>query len=295
MTPGMAALRGILAALTFGIAAQITPAAAQSTASDGVPTADRIVVVVDEKPITLGELIVMRQRLPQAYQDLPDEVLLDSLVKLAVRQQVLANAAEAAGLQSGPALRYALRNHRRKALADAFVADRLKKGLSEDAINAAFQERYLDVKPVEQVRAAHILVAEKATADDIWARLQEGADFATLAARHGTDLTANRGGDLGWQDVQDLFPAFAAALAEMQVGEVKGPVNSPFGWHIIKLDQRRAKPQPLLEDVRQQLLEDLEEDIRATAIDEAVVGASITTRLDDLPAAAVRDDSLLGE
>lgn len=280
--------------LAFGPGAQgMAWAQSQPTVADASITSDTIVAVVDEKPITLGELIVLRQSLPQAFQVLPDEVLLESLIQMIVDEQILANAAEAASLQRSKRANYVLKNTTRKVLADVFVANSVRTGITEERIEAIYAEKFINVDPVPQVRAAHILVDNEAVAKDVRQKLDEGVDFATLAAKYSTDLTNTRGGDLGWQETADLLPAFAAALAEMEPGQINGPVESAFGWHIIRLDEWRTRPVPPLEEIRESLKSELESEIREAAISSAKAAASIKMQTDAVPAGAIRDDALI--
>ncbi|MEM7058004.1 MAG: peptidylprolyl isomerase [Pseudomonadota bacterium] len=262
-------------------------------AADAAINAETIVAVVDEKPITLGELIVVRQTLPEAFQILPDEVLLNSLIQMVIDEQILANAAEAANLQRSKRAKFALKNTTRGVLADAFVAESVQSGVTEDRIAAIYAETYVNADPIAQIRAAHILVDDQVLAQDLRGRLDEGVDFSTLAAEFGTDLTSTRGGDLGWQETGDLLPAFAEAVADMEPGQINGPIRSPFGWHIIRLDARRIKPVPTLDDMRETLRKNLETEVRKAAVSDARQAASIKILTESLPAGAIRNDALI--
>lgn len=289
--PAQSQILGVCLGACLGASSVFAPSTART---QDQATADTIVAVVDEKPVTLGELIVLRQTLPPAFQDLPDEVLLKSLVKMAVDQQILANAAQASGLQQSQQAKFALKNKEREVLADLYVQEAVRTGITEDLIATVYQETYSEADPVLQIRAAHILVDDQALANDLRTRLDEGVDFAGLAAEFGTDLTSTRGGDLGWQDVEDLLPAFATAVMQMEPGQIDGPVKSPFGWHLIRLDASRDKPVPPLTDVRDQIVAGIRKSLRTAAITSAEETASIKILSDSVPADAIRDDSLIG-
>lgn len=281
-------------ALLFGVILAGSAAVTSLVQAQGTPDADTIVAVVDEKPITLGELIVLRQTLPTSFQDLPDEVLLESLIKMVVDQQILANAAEAADLQRSKRATYALKNKSREVLADVYVRESVTSAITEDLIAKTYQDQYAGSDQTQQVRAAHILVEDKGLAEDLRKKLDEGMDFATLAAEFGTDLTSSRGGDLGWQDADVLLPALAEVLLAMEPGQIAGPVRTPFGWHLVRLDETRSKPVPSLEDVRADIIVGLQTGLRKAAIETAEETATIRVLSDSVPAAAIRDDSLIG-
>lgn len=258
-------------------------------------TADTVVSTIDETPLTLGEIIAIRQTLPQQYQQLPDEVLLAGLIQQMTDQQLMANAAEAAGLEGGRLIQLALKNQRRAVLADAYMAQQILERVNEATIQATYEDLYVNADPVEEVRAAHILVEEESKAQDLKAQLDEGADFAALAAEHGTDGTAARGGDLGYFVNEQMVPEFAEAVFAMQPGDISGPVKSPFGWHLIKMDDRRAKPVPPLEEVRDQIIGDMTKLAEEAIVAEIRAAASIVQPDEKIPAAAIRMDGLLGE
>ena len=207
-------------------------------------TADTVIATVGDYELTLGELIAVRQSLPEQYQSLPPEVLTEGLLTQLVDQTVLAVRAEQTGLAARTDVRLNLLNQRNSALADAYLRERVGQRIDEAAIREAYETRYAEAEPVEQVKAAHILVEEEETAREIAAKLEDGADFADLAAEHGTDGTAEQGGDLGWFEQGDMVPEFAEAAFALETGAVSDPVKSPFGWHLILLQERRESRCP---------------------------------------------------
>ena len=257
--------------------------------------ADTVLAVVDDTPITLGEVISVRQSLPEQYQQLPDEVLITALVQQLSDQQLLANAGHAAGLRDLAAVQLSLRNQERAVMADAYMAKALLERVNEETIQAAYTERFVDAPPVEEVHAAHILVETEEQAAALKARIDDGADFAALAAEAGTDGTASRGGDLGWFIREQMVPEFADAVFSLETGTISGPVQSPFGWHLIKLNERRDRPVPALAEVQEQLIGEMTEDAQTAILEELRAGAKVENIQDAVPAAAVRQDGLLRE
>lgn len=256
-------------------------------------TATTVIATVDETPITLGEVIAVRQSLPEQYQGLPDEVLLEALIQQLADQQLLANAAEAEGLQNLDVIKMAIRNQRRAILADAYMTEALIARVNDSAVEAAYKAEFVDAEPVIEMRAAHILVEEEQTARDLKQQLDDGADFAALAADHGTDGTSTRGGDLGWFTREMMVPEFADAVVAMEAGQIAGPVKTPFGWHVIKLDEVRNRPVPPLDEVRADIVGSLTEEMQGAIISEARDSGKIVRVADDLPPSAIRLDELL--
>ena len=180
-------------------------------------------------------------------------------------------------------------------MADAYMAKALLERVNEESIQAAYQERFVDAPPVEEVHAAHILVETEEAAAALKARIDEGADFAALAAEAGTDGTASRGGDLGWFVREQMVPEFADAVFSLETGTISGPVQSPFGWHLIKLNERRDRPVPTLADVQEQLIGEMTENAQKAIVEELRAAAKVENNQDIVPAGAVRQDGLLTE
>ncbi len=279
-----------------GQAAQGESAEQAAQGQDGpAPTADTVVATVAGTPITLGELVAVRSGLPPQYQQLPDEVLMGALVEQLTDQILLAEAARKAGLDQQRDVRLALETQARAVLADAYMQQALGDEISDTAVQQAYDAQFAAAEPVEEVRAAHILVDEEETAKEIKGKLDEGADFAALAAEYGTDGTASRGGELGWFVHEQMVPEFADAAFAMEAGTVSDPVQSPFGWHIIKLEERRERPAPPLDEVRDQIVEQLARQAQTEVLGQLRQGAEIERGTGDVPASAIRDDTLIAD
>lgn len=282
-------------AVEGGTAGPATEGAAEGQAADDALSADTVVATVADTPITLGELVAARRALPAEFQQLPDEVLMDALIEQMANQLLLARAARAAGLDQDPAVQTALRNGERAVLASAFMEQAVTERVTDAAIEAAYHERFAGAEPVQEAHAAHILVEDEATAQEIKAKLDEGADFAALAAEHGTDGTASRGGDLGWFVHEQMVPEFADAVFAMEAGTVSEPVQTPFGWHVIKLFEFRDRPVPPLDAVRDQIAAELAEAAQTEILGEVREGLDLQRDGDSVPASAIRADDLLAE
>ena len=209
---------------------------------------------VDGVTLTLGELIAIRRELPEQYQSLPDEVLFNGLVEQLIDQMLLARAAKAAGLGQRPSIAMSLLNQERAVLAEAYLRDSISKRVTQVEVEAAYKTNYIDADPVQEVRAGHILVETEEKALELKAQLDAGADFATLATENGTDGTATQGGDLGWFAHSEMVPEFADAAFAMEPGAVSDPIQTSFGWHLIRMDEKRDRELPALDAVREILM-----------------------------------------
>src|SRR4030095_9262424 len=144
-----------------------------------------------------------------------------------------------------------------RATQEALIRRHLKAMMTEDAIKARY-EKYVAEQPAQtEVRASHILVATEDEAKDIIRQLDGGADFAALAKEKSTDPSAKQnGGDLGSFTAGEMVPEFSQAVFAMEKGESsKAPVKSQFGWHVIKVVDKRQKPAPTLEESHGQIEE----------------------------------------
>ena len=267
----------------------VAPEAAASSYTIGSAAA-----VVDGVTLTLGELIAIRRDLPDQYQNLADQVLLDGLVEQLIGQMLLAQAATAAGLEQNPVVAMTLLIQERAVLADAYLRQAVKTRATPEAVEALYRQAYLDAAPIDEVRAGHILVETEEQANALKAQLDAGADFAVLAGEHSTDTgNAGKGGDLGWFVKPDMVPAFADAAFALEPGTISAPVKTNFGWHLIKLDERRERQPPALEEVRDTLLDEVVQQARIDTLDELRMQSVITMPEPPLPPQSIRDDTLL--
>ena len=270
-------------------------ATAEATAPEAAPayTIDSALAVVDGVTLSLGELIAIRRELPEQYQALPDEVLFDGIVEQLIDQMLLAEAGRKAGLEQRPAIVLTLLNQRRATLADAYLRQAVGERVTPEAVEARYRQRYLDSEPTLEVRAGHILVETEETAADLKAQLDAGADFALLAAEHGTDGTVTQGGDLGWFAHSDMVPEFADAAFAMAPCAISGPVETAFGWHLIRLVERRDREPPALDEVREELMGELIQQAQVTVVEGLRMQSAIVMPEPPPPPRSIRDDAML--
>ncbi len=291
---GLAPL-GLALSVPAALAQTAAEPAATETAATTAPeySVNSALAEVDGVTLTLGELIAVRRELPDQYQTLPDEVLFDGIIEQLIDQMLLAQAAQAAGLERRPAIALNLLNQQRATLADAYLREAVEARVAPETVEALYQERYLDAEPIQEVRAGHILVETEELASELKAQLDSGADFAALAAEHGTDGTASKGGDLGWFVQSAMVPEFADAVFAMEPGTISGPVKTAFGWHLIKLDERRDRQPPALAEVREELMGELIQQAQVTVVAELRMQSVIVMPEPPLPPQSIRADAML--
>jgi peptidyl-prolyl cis-trans isomerase C len=256
-------------------------------------TADTVLATVNGDTITLGHVIALSDRLPPQYQQLPDEVLLNGLLDQLIDQQLLA-AAESGSPESDPqGVKLHLDNERRGALA-GLAAEAAVEGAVDDAkVQAAYDKQVAEFQPQPEYSAAHILVDSEEKATELKAEIDGGADFAELAKANSSDGSAASGGDLGWFGAGQMVPEFEAAVSGMEVGQVAGPVQTQFGWHLIKLNDKRETAAPALDEARPVIEDQLRQAALQARIAELRAGATIEKSETGTPAAAIRETDLL--
>lgn len=265
--PAAAASFAAIAAL--GLAASTV---AQEAATAGP---DTVVATVAGEPVTLAEMQAVYGDLPAQYLQAPDDVLYDFIRRQLVDQRLLAAAAEAEGVADEPDTAMELRLQREGLLAQTFVNRAVAEKMTDEALRAAYEERIAAAPAVEEVRASHILVDSREKAEALRAEIDGGADFAALAAEHGTDGTSANGGDLGWFTREMMVAPFADAAFAMETGSVSEPVQTQFGWHLIQLVDRRDQPKPPFEEVREALEQELGGQMAQEVVAAARDGASV--------------------
>jgi len=233
--------------------------------------ADTVVATVNGTEITLGQLIISRAQLPQQYLQLPDDVLYDGLLDQLIQQQLLADTVESTPRH----VALALVLEERSLLAGQAIEDVSLEAVTDEAIAAIYESRFGAAEPEPEFDASHILVETEEEAIAIIARLESGADFATTAQEVSTGPSGPSGGALGWFGMGMMVPEFEAAVVDMEIGAISAPVQTQFGWHVIKLNDTREKPAPDIDTVRSELASEIQEQAITETIDSLLETAEI--------------------
>lgn len=228
------------------------------------PTAETVIATVNGTNITLGNMIVAREALPEQYKTLPAEALFKGILDQLV-QQTLLEQSMGDKLSKKDMLR--LENDRRSYLSNAALTPVVTGAVTEEALKAAYDERFKDAKPSTEYHAAHILVESEDEANKLKAELAAGAEFSALAKTSSKDPGSGaNGGDLGWFGLGAMVKPFEDAIVAAKVGEVAGPIKSDFGWHLILVSETRIATAPTLDDLRDELAGQIEQNAVADHI-----------------------------
>lgn len=251
--------------------------------------AKTVVATVNGVDITLGEMIVARAQLPQQYQQLPADVLFKGVLDQLVQQQLLATNLGDALPQR---LEFAIANEMRSLRAAEAVEQVAEVAVTEQALADAYESRYANVEAEQEFNAAHILVESEEEALALVTALNDGADFAELAKEKSTGPSGPNGGDLGWFGKGAMVPEFEAAVLELEKDGVSAPVQTQFGWHVVKLLDTRDIAAPEFDAVRAELegalaqeavqsrLVELEQSATVTRVEDGTIDPAVLTNLD---------------
>lgn len=268
-----------------GLAVSVAmPAAAQD--------ASTVLATVNGKDITLGHVIALQNNLPEQYRQLEDGVLYNGILEQLVQQTALADEMSNNMTKS---LQLGLENEQSAFLASQFISQVGSADIAESALKAAYDAQYGNVAPEQEFNASHILVEEEDTAKEIVQMLADGADFATLAKERSTGPSGPRGGELGWFGTGQMVPEFEQAVIGLEDGAVSEPVQTQFGWHVVKRNDSRNKSAPTLDEVRGELESQLKSEAVESALADVTEAANISYTEVEIDPALIRNVELLSE
>jgi peptidyl-prolyl cis-trans isomerase C len=253
-------------------------------------TAETVVATVNGTKITLGNMIALRESLPEQYQSLPDDVLFKGILDQLVQQETLQQSVT----DLSPRQSAMVENERRGYVSGIAIEAIASAAVTDEALQAAYDARYKDAAPQTEYSAAHILVDTVEEAEAIKTELAGGADFAELAKAKSTDTGSGaQGGDLGWFGLGVMVQPFEDAVVAAKVGEVAGPVQSDFGYHLILVKETRAAANPPLDEIRDELAAEIENAAIEAKIEELSKTATITREGEGIDPAILKNSALI--
>ena len=236
-------------------------------AQDG--TKNPVVAVVDGSKITLSDIERIRGQLPPQAQAYPMSMLFDFVIGNIVNTRLVANEARRTGLAEDAEIKRRLAGIEAQVLEQEYMSRQLAGQVTDAKLKARFQA-FLNENPSrDEVHARHILVKTEAEAKAVVERLRAGEKFEKLARQLSTGPSGKNGGDLGYFTADRMVPPFSAAAFEIRPGNyTEKPVKTRFGWHVIKVEDRRATKAPSFEASKARMREEM----RKTLSDEIIAG-----------------------
>lgn len=247
--------------LRAGAAAAVIALAAATAAR-----AETVVATINGEPVTETDLSVAIADLDQQFAQLPEEQRRAAALSAIIEIRLLAAEAEEKGLGEGDEFGRRMALLRQRALHSAYIDNEVASKVTDEAVRARYDQEVASATPAEEVRARHIIVATQEEAAAIIAELDAGGDFEEIAKEKSTDGAAAQGGDLGYFGPGRMVPEFEQAAFAMEVGSYsKEPIQTQFGWHVLKVEDKRSQQPPAFDQVSGQF--------RAAMLREAYVEA----------------------
>ena len=252
---------------------------------------DPVIARANGVDIHESDLTFAEEEIGSNMPQMPAAQKRDYLITYLTDVVIVSQAAEKAKLGDRDDVKRRLAFDHNRVLMEAMLTDTAKSALTDDAMHKVYDEAIKQMPAEEEVHARHILVPTEDEAKAIEDQLKKGADFAALAKEKSKDPGAADGGDLGYFTKDQMVPEFAEAAFKLDKGQISDPVHTQFGWHIIKVEDKRTKPTPTFDQVKAQLSNYVEHRAQAEMVDNLRKTATIE-RLDK-PAAPALDPSTL--
>ncbi len=251
------------------LAQETQPEATQPGVTQTQADPNQVVARVNGKDITRQQVIDSAAGLPPEVHAQID-MLFPQLLERYITLNLLSEKGRADGLAEDAEVKKRVADFENETIGKAYFSRVLEQRMTPEAIKARYDQWVKENPQAEEVRAAHILVATEDEAKTIIEQVSGGGDFAALAKEKSTDKGSGaQGGELGWFAKDVMVKEFADAAFAMQPGEVsKAPVKSQFGFHVIKLEERRTKPVPTLDEKRQEIESELVMQIQQSVTQE---------------------------
>ena len=247
----------MIAALTLMVLPVVSGCSKDSSSASSQPAAvdpnDTLIAKVNGTEIRASDLAIAEDDIGSDLQG-PPEQKREQLIGYLTDMILVSAAAEKRNLADTADFKRRQAIMRNKLLMGAMLQAHAKSVLTDEELRKVYDEAVKPMAAEEEVRARHILVESEDDAKAIAQQIRGGADFVALAKEKSKDPgSAEEGGDLGYFTKGRMVPEFSEVAFKMYAGQVSNPVKSQFGWHVIKVEDRRTKPVPEFEQVRSQI------------------------------------------
>jgi peptidyl-prolyl cis-trans isomerase C len=231
------------------------PSSESRAQNDPVPRAPDDPVVVRVNGVDIGEsdIAFAEEEVGGTMPAMAPEQKREYLITYLTDVVILAQAAEKQKLGDSPDVKRQIMFEHNKVLMESLLKSAAKSAQTEPEMHKVYDEAVKEMGAEQEVHARHILVDTEEEAKAIEAELKAGADFAEEAKKKSRDPGAANGGDLGYFTKDQMVPEFSEVAFKLDKGQISDPIHTQFGWHIIKVEDKRAKPTPPFEEVKKQV------------------------------------------
>jgi peptidyl-prolyl cis-trans isomerase C len=234
---------GLAAASFFAIALLATPVRAD----------DKVLAKVNGAEIKQSDVAMAEEELAPSLAQMDPATKDENVLAFLIDMKIVSKAAEDKKVADSEEFKRRLNFTRNRLLMDSLLALEGKAATTDDAMKKVYEEASKQIAGEQEVHARHILVETEDDAKAVKAELDKGADFAELAKKKSKDPGASDGGDLGFFTKEQMVPEFSAVAFALEPGKISDPVKSQFGWHIIKVEEKRNRKPPDFDQVKAQI------------------------------------------
>ena len=214
---------------------------------------DKVLAKVNGSEIHQSDVALAEEELGPSLAQMDPATKDSNVLAFLIDMKVVAKAAEDEKIADSDDFKKRLEFARNRLLMDSLLAAKGKAATTDDAMKKVYDDAAKQISGEEEVHARHILVETEDEAKAVKAELDKGADFAELAKKKSKDPGASDGGDLGFFTKEQMVPEFSKVAFELKPGQISDPVKSQFGWHIIKVEEKRNRKPPAFDQVKGQI------------------------------------------
>jgi peptidyl-prolyl cis-trans isomerase C len=214
---------------------------------------DKVLAKVNGTEIKQSDLTMAEEELAPSLAQMDPATKDENVLSFLIDMKIVAKAAEDKKVADTDEFKKRFAFTRNRLLMDSLLASEGKAATTDDAMKKVYEEASKQISGEQEVHARHILVETEDDAKAVKAELDKGADFAELAKKKSKDPGASDGGDLGFFTKDQMVPEFSAVAFALEPGKISDPVKSQFGWHIIKVEEKRNRKPPEFDQVKAQI------------------------------------------
>src|ERR1700719_2678833 len=240
---------GLASAAMAGYFAMILLAGLPAQAEDANP----VLAKVNGSEIRQSDVALAEEELGPSLAQMDPATKKDNVLSFLIDMKIVAKAAEDKKIENNEDFKKRLAFTRNRLLMDSLLASEGKAATTDEAMKKVYEDASKQITGEQEVHARHILVETEDEAKAVAEELKKGADFAELAKKKSKDPGASDGGDLGFFTKDQMVPEFSNVAFSLEPGKISDPVKSQFGWHIIKVEEKRNRKAPEFEQVKSQI------------------------------------------
>src|SRR6201992_259051 len=214
---------------------------------------DKVLAKVNGSEIHQSDMALAEEERGPSLDKMDPATKQENLLAFLIDMKIVSKAAEDKKVENNEEFKKRLAFARNRVLMDNLLAQEGKAALTDEAMKKVYDDAAKQITGEQEVHARHILVETEDKAKEIKAQLDKGADFAELAKKESKDPGASDGGDLGFFTKDQMVPEFSAVAFALEPGKISDPVKSQFGWHIIKVEEKRNRKAPDFDQVKAQI------------------------------------------